>query len=46
LTEAAGTLRFERIHKETYQGFGFELFPVEPAATLLERVRLIKAATR
>jgi predicted ATPase len=45
LTEAAGTLRFERIHKETYQGFGFELFPVEPA-TLLERVRLIKAATR
>lgn len=37
------TLRFEKIHEDTYRKFGFELFPVEPAS-LLERVRVIKAA--
>ena len=37
------TLRFERIHEETYRSFGFELFPVE-RGDLLERVGLIKAA--
>ena len=37
------TLRFERIHEETYRSFGFELFPVE-RGDLLERVSLIKAA--
>jgi predicted ATPase len=39
------TLRFERIHEETYRRFGFELVPVEPA-DLLARVSLIKAAIR
>lgn len=39
------TLRFERIHEETYRGFGFELISVEPG-NLLERVNLIKAAIR
>jgi len=37
------TLRFERIHEETYRQFGFELFPVEPG-TPLERVAAIKTA--
>jgi len=37
------TLRFEKIHEETYRSFGFELFPVE-RGDLLERVSLIKAA--
>jgi predicted ATPase len=37
------TLRFERIHEETYRNLGFELFFIEPAA-LAERVNAIKAA--
>lgn len=37
------TLRFEKIHEETYQEFGFELMPVE-RGSLAERVRAIKAA--
>jgi predicted ATPase len=36
------TLRFERIHEETYRSFGFELFTVE-RGDLLERVNIIKA---
>jgi len=39
------TLRFESIHEETYQSFGFELVSVEPG-DLLERVNKIKAAIR
>jgi predicted ATPase len=39
------TLRFEKIHEETYQDFGFELVSVEPGS-LLERVSIIKAAIR
>jgi predicted ATPase len=39
------TLRFERIHEETYRKFGFELFSVEPG-TVAERVRIITAAIR
>jgi predicted ATPase len=39
------TLRFEKIHEETYRDFGFELVSVEPAC-LEERVRIIKAAIR
>jgi len=39
------TLRFERIHEETYRRFGFELVFVEPGS-LLERVGAIKAAIR
>jgi predicted ATPase len=37
------TLRFEKIHEETYRGFGFELISVEPTS-LAERVAIIKAA--
>jgi predicted ATPase len=37
------TLRFERIHGETYRRFGFDLVSVKPAS-LLERVSIIKAA--
>jgi len=37
------TLRFERIHEETYRRFGFELVPVE-RADLQARVSLIKSA--
>ena len=37
------TVRFERIHEETYREFGFELVAVEPAS-LMERVGIIKAA--
>ena len=37
------TVRFEKVHEETYREFGFELVPVEPG-TLLERVSMIKAA--
>lgn len=37
------TLRFEKIHEETYRDFGFELISVEPGS-LAERVRKIKAA--
>lgn len=39
------SLRFERIHEETYRDFGFEVVPVE-AGRLLERVNAIKAAIR
>jgi predicted ATPase len=39
------TLRFERIHEETYRELGFELVSVEPG-DLLERVGKIKAAIR
>jgi predicted ATPase len=39
------TLRFEKIHEETYRDFGFELVSVEPAS-LMERVGIIKAAIR
>ncbi|MGA8493387.1 MAG: AAA family ATPase [Terriglobales bacterium] len=37
------TLRFERIHEETYRNFGYEIVFVEPGS-LLERVAAIKAA--
>jgi predicted ATPase len=37
------TLRFERIHEETYRTFGFEIFYVEPGR-VLDRVAAIKAA--
>ena len=39
------TVRFERIHEETYRDFGFELVSVEPRS-LMERVSIIKAAIR
>ncbi len=39
------TVRFEKIHEETYRDFGFELVPVEPES-VVERVRVIKAAIR
>jgi predicted ATPase len=39
------TLRFEKIHEETYRNLGFELFPIEPGS-LQERVTIIKAAIR
>lgn len=38
------TLRFERIHEETYRRFGFEIVSIEPGS-LLQRVSMIKAAT-
>ena len=41
----AETVRFERIHEETYRRFGFELISIDPG-TLLERVAVIKAAIR
>ena len=37
------TVRFEKIHEETYRDFGFELVSVEPGS-LADRVRRIKAA--
>jgi predicted ATPase len=37
------TLRFEKIHEETYRDFGFELVSIDPAA-LMERIARIKAA--
>jgi len=37
------TLRFEKIHEETYRDFGFELISVSPG-TLADRVSIIKAA--
>jgi predicted ATPase len=37
------TLRFERIHEDTYRSFGFELLAIEPG-DVLQRVRAIKAA--
>jgi predicted ATPase len=39
------TLRFERIHEETYRGLGYELVPIEPG-NLLDRVAAIKAVIR
>ena len=39
------TVRFEKIHEETYRGFGFELVSVEPGS-VAERVDTIKAAIR
>ena len=39
------TLRFERIHEETYRSLGYELITVEPG-NLLDRVGVIKAAIR
>jgi len=39
------TVRFEKIHEETYRDFGFELVSVEPRS-LVERVSTIKAAIR
>jgi predicted ATPase len=39
------TLRFEKIHEETYRDFGFELVSVEPGS-LAERVSIVKAAIR
>lgn len=38
------TLRFEKIHEETYRDFGFELVSVEPGS-LVERVRMITHLT-
>jgi predicted ATPase len=37
------TVRFEKLHEETYRDFGFELVPVEPGS-VAERVNIIKAA--
>jgi predicted ATPase len=39
------TLRFEKIHEETYRDFGFELISVEPRS-LMERIGIIKATIR
>ena len=39
------TVRFEKVHEETYRDFGFELVHVEPKS-LLERTSIIKAAIR
>jgi predicted ATPase len=39
------TVRFEKIHEETYREFGFELVSVEPGS-LMERVNIIKSASR
>jgi predicted ATPase len=39
------TLRFEKIHEETYRDFGFQLVSVEPKS-LMERVSIVKAAVR
>src|ERR1700684_316950 len=36
------SLRFERIHEETYRNFGFEIVLIEPGS-LLDRVTTIKA---
>jgi len=37
------SLRFEKVHEETYRDLGFELVPVEPGS-LAERVATIRAA--
>jgi predicted ATPase len=37
------TLRFERVHEETYRDLGYEIVPVEPGG-LSERVAAIKTA--
>jgi len=39
------TVRFEKVHEETYRDFGFQLISVEPRS-LAERVGIIKAAIR
>ena len=39
------TVRFEKLHEETYRDFGFELVSVE-AGSLVERVSIVKAAIR
>jgi len=39
------TVRFEKIHQDTYRDLGFEPVSVEPG-TLAERVSVIKAAIR
>jgi predicted ATPase len=39
------TVRFVRIHEETYRNFGFELVSIEPGS-LAERVSTITAAIR
>ena len=39
------TVRFEKIHEETYREFGFELVSIE-SRSLVERVSIIKAAIR
>jgi predicted ATPase len=39
------TVRFERIHEETYRSFGFDLVSIEPAS-VMERASIIKAAVR
>ena len=35
------TVRFEKVHEETYRNYGFELVPVEPGS-VAERVAIIK----
>jgi predicted ATPase len=39
------TLRFERVHEETYRSFGFELVPIAPGS-LQDRVDAIKRSVR
>ena len=39
------TVRFEKIHEETYRNLGFELVSIEPGS-LADRVSFIKAAIR
>ncbi len=39
------TVRFEKIHEETYRDFGLELVSIEPGS-LTERVSMIEAAIR
>jgi len=39
------TVRFEKIHEETYRGLGFDMVSVEPGS-LGERVSIIRAAIR
>ena len=39
------TVRFEKVHEQTYRDFGFDLVSVEPGS-VKERVDLIKAAIR
>ena len=41
----AETVRFEKLHEESYRDFGFELVSVEPGS-LAERVSIIKEAIR
>jgi predicted ATPase len=39
------TLRFEKIHEQTYKDFGYELVSIEPGS-LVERVNIIRGAIR